>query len=143
MEQHQIVMNFTVPPSMEDIEALAKDCLSSLPDELLEFCESLAIEVEEFPDTAIEEELELDDPYEVLALYRKGNQIAPGVESKVANDEDLLILYRRPLLDMWCETGDDLSRLVREIMIEEIGRNFDFSEEEIEDMASRHYQGLL
>ena len=143
MEQHQIVMNFTVPPSMEDIEALAKDSLSSLPDELLEFCESLAIEVEEFPDTAIEEELELEDPYEVLALYRKGNQIAPGVESKVANDEDLLILYRRPLLDMWCETGDDLSRIVRDIMIEEIGRNFDFSEEEIEDMASRHHQGLL
>ena len=143
MEQHQIVMNFTVSPSMEDIEALAKDSLAGLPDELMEFCESLAIEVEEFPDTATDEELEIEDPYEVLALYRKGNQIAPGVESKVANDEDLLILFRRPLLDMWCETGDDLSRLVREIMIEEIGRNFDFSEEEIEDMASRHHQGLL
>jgi hypothetical protein len=28
-------------------------------------------------------------------------------------------------------------------MIEEIGKNFNFSEDEIDDMSERHFQGLL
>src|SRR5690606_29385372 len=110
---------------------------------ILELCEDLAIEVEDFPDETVESEMELDDPYDLLALYRSGKQIAPGVQKKVANDDDVLILYRRPILDMWCETGEDIAQIVREVMIEELGNNFEFSEDEIEEMARRHYQGRL
>ncbi len=143
MDQQRIIMNFSVPPSADDLEVIAREALDNLPEEILELCEELAIEVEDFPDETVEAEMELDDPYDLLALYRSGKQIAPGVQKKVANDDDVLILYRRPILDMWCETGEDLSHIVREIMIEELGNNFEFSEDEIEEMARRHYQGRL
>ncbi|MCB1721294.1 MAG: metallopeptidase family protein [Alphaproteobacteria bacterium] len=143
MSAKQIIMNFTVPPSIDDLNVMAASILESLPEELLEFCDSLAISLDEFPDETLEQELELEDTYELLALYRSGKEISPGVEKKTANDEDVLVLFRRPILDMWCEIGEDLGSLLRQVMIEELGKYFDFSEDEIEEMSERHYQGML
>ncbi|HEU4837953.1 MAG TPA: metallopeptidase family protein [Micavibrio sp.] len=136
-------MSFSRPPGADDIETIAGEILSSLPEEIIEHCESLTIEVEEFPDEATQTEMELDDPYELVALYRSGKEISPGVERKIANDDDILVLYRRPILDLWCDTQDDLTALIREVMIEELAGNFDFSDDEIEEMTRRHHQGML
>jgi predicted Zn-dependent protease with MMP-like domain len=136
-------MNFTYPPSIEDMEVIALDALESLPEELMEFCDELGIMVEDFPDEVTESELGLDDPYDLLSLYKKGKEISPGVERITSEDEDVLVIYRRPILDMWCETGDDLNVTIRQIMIEEIGRNFDFSDQEIDEMVRRHHQVML
>ncbi len=135
MDRQQIIMNFTVPPSAEDIEAIAKEALASLPNELARHCENLVLQVEDFPDETTEAEMELESPYDLIALFRSGSQISPGVKSKVANDDDVLIIYRRPLLDMWCDTGEDLNTLVRQVIIEEIGQNFEFTDAEIEEMS--------
>lgn len=143
MDQHRIIMNFSAPPGEDDLETIATELLGSLPEELMERCESLAIEVEDFPDDATQAEMELEDPYELLALYRSGKEISRGVERKVANDDDVLVLFRRPILDMWCDTQDDLTNLIREVMIEELAGSFDFSEEDIEEMTARHHQGML
>jgi predicted Zn-dependent protease with MMP-like domain len=143
MDRQQIIMSFSVPPDADALQVIAKEVLDALPDEILEFCEDMAILIEDIPDTALEEEFELNDPYELVALFRKGGEISPGVEKKVANDDDMLVIFRRPLLDLWCETGEDLGLLLRQVMIEELGQNFDFSEDEIEEMSRRHYQGLL
>lgn len=136
-------MNYTTPPNSDDLEVLAGHCLLSLPDELQELTEGLAISVEELPDETTERDLELDDPYELVALYKSGSEISPGVVRKTANDDDVLVIYRRPLLDMWCETCDDLTVLVRQVMIEELGRHFEFSEDDIDDLVGSHFQGLL
>ncbi len=143
MEQHRIIMNFTVPPGTDDIETMAADVLASIPEELEAHCEKLAIKIEEFPDDATQAELELEDPYELIALYRSGKEISRGVQRKVANDDDVLFIFRRPLLDLWSDTQDDLTALLREVIIEELARNFDFSEDEISEMTARHYQGML
>lgn len=140
---HSIIMNFSAPPSIDDLETIAQELLAALPEELGECCETLAIEVEDFPDEATLSEMDVEDSYELVALYRSGKEISPGVERKVANDDDVLVLFRRPILDLWCEMQDDLTNLIREVMIEELARNFDFSEDEIEEMTSRHHQGMF
>jgi predicted Zn-dependent protease with MMP-like domain len=142
MDRQQIIMNFTVPPSTEDLQVIALEAVAALPEELSNFCENMGIQVEDLPDETIVQELDLEDPFDLVALFRSGNQIAPGIESKVANDDDVLMIYRRPLLDMWCETGEDLNALVRQVIIEELGQNFDFSDSEIDDMTRRYVQGL-
>ncbi len=143
MDGQQIIMNYTVSPGSDDLEVIAGAILEALPDELLEFCDGLSIRVDDLPDEAIENDLDLEDPYDLLALYRSGKEISPGVEKKTANDDDVLIVFRRSLLDMWCESGEDLTTLVRRVMIEELGRIFDFTDEEINEMNERHYQGML
>ncbi|MCD8563126.1 MAG: metallopeptidase family protein [Alphaproteobacteria bacterium] len=140
-EVQKIIMNYTTPPTHEDLEVLAAECLLNLPDELHEYADGLAVAVEDLADESVAHDL--DDPYEMIALYKSGSEISPGVVKKMANDDDVLMLFRRPLLDLWCETCDDLSVLVRQIMIEEIGRHFEFSDDEIDEMVARHFQGLF
>lgn len=143
MEPQRIIMNFSLPPALEDLEVMTRDILENMPDELASYCEDVEILIEELPDEATEQELELDDPFEVLALFRKGSEISPGVERKVAANDDCLILYRRPLLDYWCECCDDLSQILRQVIIEEIARNYEFADDDIDDMVQRHYQGMF
>lgn len=143
MDTRQIIMSYTVPPSTDDLQALSQAIFEDLPEELLEFCEELQILVEEIVDEATEIELELQDPYDLLAIYKSGKEISPGVERKSVEEADNLVLYRRAILDIWCETCEDFSKLLRQIMIEELGRRFGFSDSEIGEMSKRHYQGLL
>ncbi len=131
-------MNYSSAPSADDITILAMQVLNTLPDELAEACEELGLQVEEFPDETLEAEMELETSYELLALYKSGKELAPGVEKKVANDDDILLLFRRPILDLWCETGDDLAGLVREVVIEEIARSQEFSETDIANMLKQY-----
>ncbi len=143
MDRRQIIMNFSHPPCIEDMEVIAIDALENLPEELMEFCDELGVLIEDFPDEAAEAELDLDDPYDLLAVYKSGKEISPGVERLTASEDDILILFRRPILDLWCETGDDLCVTIRQVMVEEIGRHFNFSDQEIDEMIRRHYQALL
>jgi predicted Zn-dependent protease with MMP-like domain len=142
MGQH-IIMNYTVSPSRDDLEVLATSIIEALPEELLEQCESINIVIEDLADEVIEQELDLDDPFDLLALYKSGKEISPGVQRKTADDDDTLILYRRAILDMWCDTGEDLTVLIRQVIIEELGRSFDFSEDDIIEMTQRTYQALV
>lgn len=143
LSRHEIIMNFTTSPSLDDLAVMARQILESLPDELSASCEELGLQVEEFPDEGIEEEMDLGTPYELLALFRSGKEIAPGVQKKVANEDDVLLLFRRPILDLWCETGDDLTSLVREVVIEEIARGLEFSEDDIKEMILRAHQNAI
>lgn len=143
MQSQRIIMNFTTPPSLEDVEDLANAAWENLPEELSSRCDELTIAVEDTVDDTTMDDLDVDDAYELLALYKNGKEISPGVERKVANDDDVLVIYRRPVLDMWCETQDDLLSLIRQIMIEELGRHFEFSDDDIEDMAERHCQAMF
>ena len=140
----RVIMHYTTAPNAEDLEVIAASLLEALPDELREFCDDLAVRVEEWPeDNGEESGAEGDDPYDLLLTYKSGREVAPGIETKGTAAEDILVIYRRPLLDMWSETGEDLSTLLRHLMIEEVGRHFNFSEDEIGEMTARHYQGLL
>ncbi|MDB2683036.1 metallopeptidase family protein [Alphaproteobacteria bacterium] len=139
----QIIMSYTVPPSFDDLSVMTREILDSLPEELIEYCEDLEVVIEDVPDEAIMQEFELEDPFELLVLFRKGNEIVPGVESKSTDGEDRFVLYRRSILDLWCEEGEDLTILIRQLVIEELGRMFDFSDEDVEEMVARHHQGML
>ena len=127
-------MNFSVPPGLDDVTAIATQILENLPDELSAPCEDLSLVVEEFPDETLIQDMSLESDYDLLALYRSGKEVAPGVQKKVANSDDTLFVFRRPILDLWCETGDDLGNLVREVVIEEIARAHEFPEEDIRRM---------
>lgn len=136
ISRQEIIMNFSTPPTADDIAVYARQALENLPDELSSKCDELILEIEEFPDDATAQDMELDTIYELLALYHSAKEISPGVQKKIANGEDKIVIYRRPILDVWCETGDDLGCLIREIIIEELARGFEFSEDDIQDMIS-------
>lgn len=132
----KIIMNFSLPPSVEDLEVLANEALEELPSELSAYMDDTEIVVDEFPPEELEDELGLESAFELLAFFKKYAEKIPGVQAKDAPEEKILYLYRRPILDMWCESEDDLSAVVRHVMISEIAQAHDYSEDEIEALAS-------
>lgn len=118
-------------PTIEDIEAIAARAYASIPEELRRHVGDLLIRVEDFPDPETEQEMELDSPFDLLGLYR-GVDLTRKSVTDVTTDLDMIFLYRRPLLDYWCESGEDLDHLVRHVLIHEIGHHFGLSDEDME-----------
>ena len=47
-------------------------------------------------------------------------------------DVDMIFLYRAPLLNYWCETGEPLDDIVRNTLIHEIGHHFGYSDDDMD-----------
>ena len=122
-------------PSLADIEALAERALGTIPAELKRHLGNVVLKVDEFPDEEVEEEMGLESPFDILGLYR-GVSLPHKSASSTRADADLVFLYRRPILDYWCETGEDLYRVVRNVLIHEIGHHFGFSDEDMERLEA-------
>ena len=118
-------------PSLAEIEALAKSALAALPQRFRRHLMPVVIRVEEFPDEETEAEMGLDSPFDILGLYR-GVALPRKSINDPRPDLDMIFLYRRPILDYWCESGEDLAHLVRHVLIHEIGHHFGFSDEDME-----------
>ncbi|HTV45218.1 MAG TPA: metallopeptidase family protein [Stellaceae bacterium] len=120
-------MSGRAAPSLAEIEGLARQALATIPRRLRRHLGAVVIRVEEFPDQATEREMGLDSPFDILGLYR-----GVAMPNKSVSDPlphmDMIFLYRRPILDYWCETGEDLAHLVRHVLIHEIGHHFGFSD---------------
>jgi predicted Zn-dependent protease with MMP-like domain len=124
------------PPSLADLETLAQTSLSTIPEELRRHVRDVVIRVEEFPDEETEQEMELETPFDLLGLYR-GVDLAHKSVMDAPQGPDMIFLYRRPLLDYWCDTGENLSDIVRHVLIHEIGHHFGFSDEDMEEIEAR------
>ena len=118
-------------PTLADIEALATRALETIPEEFKQHLGPLVIRVDEFPDADTEEEMELESPFDILGLYR-GVALPHQSVSTPRTEIDMVFLYRRPILDYWCETGEDLAAVVRHVLIHEIGHHLGFSDEDME-----------
>lgn len=122
---------FSLPPSIADLEAMAGEAFATIPPELRAHVSNVLIRVEDFPDEETEEEMELESPYDLLGLYR-GVDLTQRSVSDVRMTIDAIFLYRRPILDYWCEMGEDLFHIVRHVLVHEIGHHFGFSDEDME-----------
>ncbi|MBL8806332.1 MAG: metallopeptidase family protein [Rhodospirillales bacterium] len=118
-------------PDLAEIERLAEKALAAIPPELARHVRDVVLRVEDFCDEETEREMGLDSPYELMGLYR-GIDMMRDSTSTVRTQPDMIFLYRRPLLDYWCESGEDLAHVVRHVMIHEIGHHFGFSDDDME-----------
>ena len=118
-------------PTLGEIEMLAERALETIPREFTAQLGQLVIRVEEFPDEETEAAMELESPFDILGLYR-----GVALPHKSVTDPraliDMVFLYRRPILDYWCETGEDLAAVVRHVLIHEIGHHLGFSDEDMQ-----------
>jgi predicted Zn-dependent protease with MMP-like domain len=121
-----------LPPSADDLARLGQEVLDELPAEFRRHVRSVPIRIEDFADEETLEEMEIENPFELSGLYRGvpiGLQEGVAVPSGVP---DMIHLYRRPILDEWCEREIPLKDLVRTVLIHEIGHHLGLSDEDIE-----------
>jgi predicted Zn-dependent protease with MMP-like domain len=121
---------FSTAPSLDDLEAIARTAFDTLPKTFRTLTTGIVFRVDDFPDPETVMEMGLQSPFDLMGLYsgvpvgEKDGSTMPAV--------DMIFLYRRPLLDYWCETEEDLPHLVRHVLIHEIGHHFGLSDDDME-----------
>ena len=124
-------------PSLAEIESLAEEAYRKLPAEFRTLCEGLIIHVVDFPDDETLEEMDAHSEFDLLGLFRgRGLAQSPAVGETGALP-NMVWLYRRPLLDFWCEGEDTLGAVVAHVLVHEIGHHFGLSDDDIEAIEAR------
>lgn len=118
----------TLAPSLADIEALAQAAVERLPDVFRDHLGSVLLRVEDFPDSEVIAAMELESEWDILGLYQ-GRHVGMKGDEPSGALPDMIFLYRRPLLDEWCQTDDSLEAIVTHVLVHEVGHHFGLSDE--------------
>lgn len=138
MTSKRIIMSFTTPPSVDDIQDLAQSILENFPDELVEAIEDVTLSVEDFPDDGLLNDLDIDDEFDLLLYFSGANH--HGVVKSATQGECSLTLYRRPLLDAWCDMEEDLGQLLANILISEVAQSLGYEENRVDSLVKSTLQ---
>ena len=122
---------FTTPPDAACIAELAERALAEIPAVLRDQIDGVAIIVEELADDDILDDMEISSAFDLQGLYR-GTPLGERSTGDIARLPDQIFLYRQAILLEWIELGEDLYRLVRNVLWHEIAHHFGFSDADIE-----------
>ncbi len=122
-------------PSAAELAVIGEAVLRELPPPFRDLVGAVPIRVQDFADDATLEGLGIEDPFDLLGLYH-GVPIGERQGWFVAEDVDMIFLYRRPLLDFWCSEAMTLEEIVRHVLIHEIGHHFGLSDDDMERIES-------
>ncbi len=130
-----------LPPTLADIERLARAALDRLPDAFAAHLSGVLLIVEDFADGRVLVDMGIDNPFDLTGLY-SGRPI--GEPAQTGDPPATIHLYRRPILDEWCAStelglGEALVHLVTHVVVHEVGHHFGLSDADmhaLEDAVS-------
>jgi len=118
---------FDQPPTADEIEAMARAAMNSLPEPFAAHLGAVVLVVEELADEDLLGELGLEHPLDLTGVY-EGLPIGGRSVEHSGTLPDRIRLFRRAILDEWVEEGENLEHLVRHILIHEVGHHFGLSD---------------
>ena len=118
-------------PSLADLEILAREVFGRLPAKFRSLCEGLVIQVEDFATDEVLDQMDIDNPFELMGLFQ-GVGLPFRSESAPVQMPNMIWLYRRPILDYWAEHDETLGAMVAHVLVHEIGHHFGLSDEDME-----------
>ena len=120
-------------PSLDDIEAIARRAFDALPAAFRKLTDGVVIHVVDFPDEETLDEMGAQSEFDLLGLFRGRGLAQSEALLPTGALPNMVWLYRRPMLDYWCEGEDTLEEVVTHVLVHEIGHHFGLSDA---DMAA-------
>lgn len=118
-------------PSLGEMELLALETYANLPDEFRKLTGEIVIQLADFPEEEIVDDLSLETPFDLLGLF-EGRGIAERWNPQTGEGPNRVTLYRRAILDYWSENEETLGDIVAHVLIHEIGHHFGLSDDDME-----------
>lgn len=121
---------FNHPPSVDEIEAIARAALTALPEPFRSHLQAVVLQIDEYADDALLAEMGIDHPLDLTGVY-EGIPISERSVETSGTLPDRIRLFRQPILAEWAEEGEAFEHLVRHILIHEVGHHFGLSDEDM------------
>ncbi len=64
------------------------------------------IQVEDFPDEEVLDEMECETEFDLLGLFRGSGMAQASAVAQTGQPPNMIWLYRRPILDYWAESEE-------------------------------------
>jgi predicted Zn-dependent protease with MMP-like domain len=117
-------------PSLADIEAMATEAYSRLPERFQGLCEGLIIRVEDFASEEVLDSMQIEGEFDLLGLFQ-GVGLPFQQPSAPPQMPNMIWLYRRPILDYWAEHEETLGDIITHVLVHEIGHHFGLSDDDM------------
>jgi predicted Zn-dependent protease with MMP-like domain len=119
-------------PTLEDLDSIADAAFAELPASFRRLCKGLVIQVVDFPDDETLDDMGAQSEFDLLGLFRGQGLAQRGAVDETGALPNMIWLYRRPLLDFWCDGEDTLGAVVTHVLVHEIGHHFGLSDADME-----------
>ena len=126
----QAMRRFEIPPSADEIEAIARLALLSLPEPFAGHLRDVVLLIEEFADDKTLDAMGIEDPFDLTGIY-EGIPLTDRSVDQSGTLPDKVRLFRRPILDEWAGGEDTLEHLVAHVLVHEVGHHFGLSDEDM------------
>lgn len=122
-------------PSLDEIESIAIEALAHLPQEFRTLCGDIIIQIADFPEEQIIEDMGLESPFDILGLF-EGVGIGERFSLQTGDTPNRVTLFRRAILDYWSENEETLGDIITHVLIHEIGHHFGLSDDDMEELEA-------
>lgn len=116
--------------SLEEFARLVVRALDTLPAEIVEKLDNVAVTIEDQPSLEVLEEKGLTNPNDLFGLYRGIPRPWRSVFAPLTDFPDKIEIYYRPIVRA-CHHPRDIRDLVRRVVIHEVGHHFGMSHEQM------------
>lgn len=119
-------------PSLADIEKLADEAMSRLPETFRDLSEGVVVRVDDFPSDEVMVELGAETEFDLLGLFTGVGLSQAEAGPRTGQMPNIVHLYRRPILDYWAEHEETIGAIVTHVLVHEIGHHFGLSDAAME-----------
>jgi predicted Zn-dependent protease with MMP-like domain len=123
----------------KQFEALVEEAIGAIPRRFRRRMKNLAIVVEDEPEAWLLEEMEIEPPDTLFGLYQ-GTPLTERRWDHANTLPDRIVIYQRTVEEA-CDTEDEMFEEICATIIHEAGHYFGLSEEEIEAIEERWWNG--
>ena len=125
-----MMRRFDHPPTLNEIEAIARVALAGLPEPFAAHLGGIVLKVEDIADEELLAAMDIEHPLDLTGVY-EGIPLSERSVEHSGTLPDRIRLFRRAILDEWIEDGEALEHLVRHILIHEVGHHFGLSDDDM------------
>jgi len=114
----------------EEFTRLVARALDTLPDEIVQKLDNVAVTIEEQPSPEVLAEMGLSSPHDLFGLYRGIPRPWRSVFAPLSEFPDKIEIYYQPIIRA-CAHPHEIRDLVRRVVVHEVGHHFGMSDEQL------------